>query len=286
MSAISYALSELYHVLDRSLLEQSYLQTATSSSVGQSTCAALDLDAAIVDQTLYGRVLPDINLFGGMQKHLCSAHGLIVHEDNWGTVFHYTDESLQGHTIMSCQAFFPGMTCLDGVMPNMSCALAGSPFPYTTIQSTGTAMASTLNGLARRLASTRVQGPQAIVTPRVVAHNSIIIERARLPNVMGMFKVIVSHDDALNDLPPTTWPTFSVLFTTAVKAHIYQTLRSRILKGALFYGQEYNIYIEMIQEFADAEAEYKELRKVWSKVAYTNDKQRYSSFIRMQTRSL
>lgn len=286
MSAVSYALNELTHVIDRSLLEQSYLQSNLSSPTGATSCPFLDLDSAIVDQTLYGRVLPDINLFGGMQKHLCTAHGLIVHEDSFGTVFHYSDEVLHGHTIMSSQSFFPGITCLDGIMPNMSCALAGSPYPYTTNQTMAQSMAGNLNSLARRLAGTSITGPQAIVTPRVVAHNSIIVERARLPNVVGIFKVIMSHDEALNDLAPTLWPTFSELFTAAVKAYIYQTLRSRILRGALYHGQEYNVFTELVQEFADAEERYKELRKVWGKVAYCNDKQRYNSYIRMQTRSL
>ena len=97
--------------------------------------------------------------------------------------------------------------------------------------------------------------------------------------------VILSHDEALNDLSPRTWPFFSQLVTAAVRAYIYQVMRSKIMRGALYQGQEYNIFTEMVMEFAQAEEEYRVLRQTWGRVAFTNDRNRYNSFIRLQTRA-
>jgi len=280
MSAISYAINELFHVIDRNLLEQAYVYNGGQ----QAACPFAQLENMIIDTTLFGRVMADINLIGGMQKHLCTAHGQIVHQDGWGTVFHYPDDGLHGHSIMTATAFFPGMTCMDGVSPNMPCSMAGYPFLNANFGATGS-MQHGMAGLAHRLARTNVHGPQAIVTPRVVAHNSIMLDHQRIPNMAGSFVVILSHDEALNDLSPRTWPFFSQLVTAAVRAYIYQVMRSKIMRGALYQGQEYNIFTEMVMEFAQAEEEYRVLRQTWGRVAFTNDRNRYNSFIRLQTRA-
>lgn len=278
MSAITYALNELYHVMDRGMLEQAYLYNQN----GQASCQFSNLDNVIIDTTLYGRVLRDINIFGGMQKHLCSAHGQIIQSDNFGTVWHYSDVGMNGHTIMTASAFMPGITCLDGINGGSACAMAGHPFPAGFHNNHQRGM----QGLVNRLNSVNQHGPRGVVTPRVVAHNSILLPNAMQLASGGTFTVIVTHDDALNDLPPRTWPIFSDLFVSAVKAFIYQTMRSRIARGALIHGQEYNIYTEILQEYSDAEEQYRERRQAWARVAYMNDKERYSTYIRHQTRSL
>lgn len=280
MSAISYAINELFNVIDRHLLEQAYVYGGGT----QPVCPFAQLETLIVDRTVYGRVMQDINLLGGMQKYLCTAHGQIVHQDGWGTVFHYPDDRLHGHSIMTATAFFPGMTCMDGMSPNMPCSMSGYPFLNMNFSSSASIQHG-MAGLAHRLAKTNVHGPQAIVTPRVVAHNSIMLDHQRLPSTAGSFTVILSHDEALNDLSPRTWPFFSQLVTTAVKAYIYQLMRSKIMRGALYQGQEYNIFTEIVMEFAQAEEEYKGLRLAWAKVAFANDRPRYNSFIRLQTRA-
>jgi len=278
MSAISYALGELYHSVDRELLNQAYLYNAT----GRASCQFAELDNMIVDTTLYGRVFRDINIFGGMQKHLCTAHGLVVQSDNFGTVWHYPDQAMHGHSIMTASTFMPGITCADGYNTGSTCAMSGMPFPQGFQSSIGH---NGLQGLARQLHGHNVQGPRGIVTPRVVAHNSIMLEYIGQMATEGTFTVIVSHDDALNDLPPRTWPIFSELFIAGVQAHIYQTMRSRLAKGALYHGQEYNIYTDILNEYVGAEQLYKEKRQNWAKVAYMNDRTRYNTFIRHQTRS-
>ena len=278
MSAITYALGELHHVIDREMLNQAYLYNQT----GQAACQFAELDNVIIDTTLYGRVLRDINIFGGMQKHLCTAHGQVIQSDNFGTVWHYPDSGMNGHTIMTASTFMPGITCLDGFNNANACAMSGHPFPpgFHNHHQSG------MQGLVNRLNGVNQHGPRGIVTPRVVAHNSILLENALQLAAGGTFTVIVSHDDALNDLPPKTWPIFSDLFVAAVKAFIYQTMRSRIARGSLFHGQEYNIFTEILQEYSDAEEQYRERRQAWARVAYMNDRERYNSYIRHQTRSL
>ena len=279
MSAITYALGELHHTVDRELLNQAFLYNQS----GGTSCQFAELDNVIVDTTLYGRVLRDINIFGGMQKHLCTAHGIIVQQDVFGTVWHYPDAALNGHTIMTAPSFIPGISCLDGFNSTSQCAMSGMPFPEGY---QGSPYQNSLQGLANRLHGVNQHGPRGIVTPRIVAHNSIILEQVAQLGAGGTFTVIVSHDDALNDLSPRTWPLFSELFIAAVKARIYQTMRTRLARSALVHGQEYSIYSEIIQEYSEAEQQYKERRQAWARVAFMNDRQRYNSYIRHQTRSL
>ena len=278
MSALSYALSQTYSTIDKSLLDQAFV----NNSEAAKSCPLTNLDSLILENVYYKRMSMDINLIGGREIHLCTSHGQLIHQDAYGSAFHFSDEALHGNPIVAALAFFPGLSCINGVLPNSPCALAGSQFPP---ELTGMlTQTQTLQSLTNRLNQVNVGGPQAIVTPRIVAHNTILLDMLPALIPQGIFKVIISHDSGLNDLNPRTWPFFAKLFLAATKAYIYQVHRSKLLRGATFYGQEYGIYAELVNAFSEAEPEYQALLHTWGKVSRMNDKPRHNALIKLQTR--
>lgn len=271
MSAISYALGEVFHQVDREILQRAYMNA--------SGCQAGNLQHRILATTIWGRVMSDINLVGGIEKLLCSEHGQIIDTSIHGVVYHYADEYLRGHTIVSVMSWFPGVSCLNelGAL-GTTCGCKGMAFPtqsQTALRSLET-LANTL------IQSTNIGGVQGYFRTRIVANNSILLEDTVAARSTGTFKVMVTHDPELNDIQPRYWIPFSELVVSAVKAYIYNSARSLIQRGSLYNGGDYSILADIASEFSDAEENYKILRRNWGKISMMNDRKRYNRFISLQ----
>jgi len=274
MSAYTYAIQEVFNQIDREVLTRGYLQNMM--------CASGDLGHMIKSTTIWGRVLRDISLMGGVERLICTDHGSLIEQTGEAYVYHFSDIYLQGHSIVSALSYFPGLQCssLDGYNTS-NCMARGKPYALDQIASFQ--QQYDLENLSQQLNNANnATGTTGYFRVMVVAHNSIMVETRNMITSRGIFKVHLSYDAELNQIQPRNWIPFSQLVVAAVKSYLYNSLRSYLRRASLSSGQNYDIVTDIVSDYAGAEEEYQTLRTNWHKIAVMNSPSRHERLIRLQ----
>lgn len=126
-----------------------------------------------------------------------------------------------------------------------------------------------------------------IVTSRLelIGRNTILANLANKNLIMindSTVVVNITKDSTLKHLHPSTHMYFGELVTLATKRHIYNKLRESLDKGYIENGHEVSVVKEIVNEYSDASAMYKEFyRTKWQPIEFSNDKTKLSNMIGM-----
>lgn len=93
----------------------------------------------------------------------------------------------------------------------------------------------------------------------------------------------LENDSALSNFPKGAYKHYAKLVELATKAHIYNKTIVHLDQGALHYGQSLGQIKDIIDDYRDANEQYREyFDSHWGKVAFFSDRKRVNKFIRSQ----
>lgn len=277
MNPIKKAIEEVKYRIPRQLLERVFINGSSAWRVGPKS----NLDDQILNLVVRPRVMVDCNLIGGTQA-LIPLDGLAQDKpEDWLTVVHIPKSRTDGRSINSV---------LDVVLINNS-IVAG----YTNMGATGMGSMNGMSGgfsaqdgsaMTSALASAVAAQDKIplVSTSRVslIAENTIMIRDGVLLPPNTALRCVLANDENMSGLQLRSYRYFSNLIEFAVKSYIYKELVIEVDVAELRYGQAVGAFKDVYSSYSDAEANYQDyLTNVWEQVAFMNDAETYSRFIRM-----
>ena len=282
MSAIEHSLQMIEYAIPQVVLQKAFPANGFSIHT---------LHDRIRETIIRDRVIVDANLVGGEVVYLPVVEGRRTNVRQNEIAIFYSDRYLAGREIMSVHAYYSTLGYGSHGMP-------GGQGGSTTNTSQGNAAASdcspcsvdrfcdpTRNLMikqASELAMNTLTGIQDPVntSTSLIAKNTILL-RHTVPIYGGAFRTVLSNDPYLNNIQPRSWQAFGEMCTLAAKSYIYNQTIISLGRSKLLEGVESSQLTQIIDSYADSEQQYLEfLRTRWSKTAYMNDNNQWSTHIR------
>lgn len=228
------------------------------------------IDHEIEHQVLRPRVLMDCDLVGGTEETIRTNRMRIERTPDSYSILYVPKEITSGRTIT--QALF------------LSYISAGAGIDSMGIHGFNPCSLTPMSSLAAGLMTTHApQGVAGTSRLEVIGENVILVKENLIVPSSGSLRCILSNDPELNNLSVRSYVMFCELATLATKAHIYNTNIVKIDEGVAHFGKNIGAFRQVIESYSDAEEMYIEmLRKKWQKIAFMNDRDSMSRFIRSQ----
>lgn len=268
MNALSYATgyirSNIYHeVLKLAFMEESMNWYG----------APVPLEDHILRKVIRPRVLTDINLVGGQQVIIDISDLKPLYTDTNAIVYKIPLSKTNNREIISVLSIgylpyasgFNTMATMPGVVSPMSVSdlsAAGARVGYSHSSTPPIATASVeLDG----------------------SPNTIIIRDSQRLYSTYQLRCMIANDERLNNINPTSYLDFAELCCLAVKNYIRLTLTVALDQGYISGGSEIGVIKSYVESLSEADINYRTfLMERWRKVAFQNDKQTMSRFMKMQ----
>lgn len=226
------------------------------------------LDDRIMTEVIRSRVLVDCNIVGGTEEYLRLAGLPFERTQELMSVVHIPKERTNGRSITQ--------------------VLHLSYHDYTANLNTNAMMnfrpcSITPLGVAAAALGNSFDMPGMTGTSRLelIGENTVLIKDPAITPQNGVLRCIVSNDAELNNLSIRSYTAFCEMAALAVKSHIYTTCIVKIDEGVAQFGRNIGAYRQLIDSYADAEELYIEyLTNRWQKIAFMNDRESMSRFIR------
>lgn len=252
LNAVTYALQQVQFEIPRDILNKMF--------VGYSQIPArvpVSLDARVREVILEGRVLQDLNLFGGKELVIPLLGLPAEYIDQYNTVYRIPKSLTGGGTITRAISMGFG----EGVV-------------YANAAPAGTTMASNqVMDAAAGVMQSQASIPMVSTTYcHVVGENVVhIMDNSMRPENMNL-RCWISHDNQLTHLMPSTYPHFARLVIFAVKAWIYVNAQTVMDKAFIVSGAELGRFRDTVESYSDANENYQDfLINKWRKISILND---------------
>lgn len=275
--ATDHALNDLHFNIPTELLHAAFmLNEAVYTHTGLRQILNTSLNEAITSRVIRSKVMRDCDAVGGEEIIIPLYNTQFIKPDNYTIIFRVDKAKTQGRKI----------SAVLSVMYGYPDALYGTPTnaigAYTPAASAFNRVGAVTNAGYGMLTS---YGPAAEIQLSNVAitgENTITIYETQLITEQLTLRCRVTNDEELNNIPQRAWPQFSQLVEFAVKAFIYKQLWIKIDRGQLVGGAELGSFKDMVSEWSDAGANYKDyLRNTWTNVAaYSNKLGKYRAIRR------
>lgn len=274
MSAINYAVRGVMNKLPSQVLKRMF------SKVPGLQCSfnPTTIEEQIRIQIIQNRVLTDMNIVGGRSKYLELSKGRILHSDTIGTSYHYTEEQLHGQGILSVHYHMLGTPPTSEILVMNTIDQENRSMANNNGVCNADAMRKELMERAENYKH-KISGYTGDTIVELVAKNTIL-----LPSKVGggYFKVTLSDDPELTQVPPRSWRVFARLVELATKAYIYKEEVITLEQTEIYQGQELSGIKNYISELADSEELYQEQLTRWAKIAFMHDRVAYNNFLKAQ----
>lgn len=279
MNAISQSLQEIKFHIPMQILQKAFLDT---SYLGYNNYS---IDDAITTHVLKAKVLADCNLLGGqtviidvskcyVNAYEVGANVITVPKNLTGgrsivsviSVVHVTQGMLA-----ALSAGGPGMTYTN--MGNDNCCNgANSGSPITTAITNLYNVGNNLPVIS-----------SAVI--EIIGENVVHVRNLPIGVKVGMALIcVVANDENMSNIQPRSVYDFKKLCVLATKAYIYNKLIVNLDVGEFKAGASLGVIKSIVESYSDAAQMYDDmLRQKWVKIAYTNDKLKYSRLIARTT---
>ncbi len=264
MSAIEKALTDIKYTIPLDILKAAF-KDENALSLNR---IPRSVDDVIKEKVLAPRVLMDCNLIAGQIAVIDLTGCLEYSPQPYQFVFQVPMSRSQNRRIMS--------------------VLSVSYLPYVSSYYNGNNYNLNNNNeiahLGERIYASHASVPQ-ISTARVelIGPNTLLITDNNIISPTYAVRAILENDANLNNLKPRIWIAFAELCIAAVKSYIYNKLIVLIGDTYLQGGQELGVFKDIIDEYKDAEEEYKTLLKEkWGRLAIMNDTPQAIKFLKLQ----
>lgn len=271
-SPVDYAIEQLFFRIPNQILALAFIGPYALNNPFVTNTASLP--QSIRDQVVYRRVLQDFNLLGGVEDNV-PLYGLepqIV--DQYTRVYHIPKERTKGRTIIDVLSMSFGNQGTFGF--NQGLGLN----QYNNNGEHG--RGALTDGLMNIVSSYSAIPQVSTANIRLIGENTVMITDVTPIALDPWLRCRLSYNPDLGGVTPNFWPFFAELVFLATKAWIYNQMIVRMDLAQLIGGQELGTIREIIQEYADADRTYVELRdEKLGKKSFLADKTRKHRHLRM-----
>lgn len=266
MNARQYALKYVRRYIPAAILKMAFKpKQEISPQIRWARQNRLEtLDSLITETVLEDIVNVDCNLKGGEQI-IIPLGGVQFESPNPNTkVYFIPFDRTKGRRITSVLS----LNYLDYALPS-----------YTPMQTNGHTQLMS----AARDAHNGLKPLPIVATANcsLIGDNVVMcVDSQRYNSKQTALTVLLENADAMANLKPGAYKHYAELALLATKAHIFNTLDLELDLGTLRQGSSLNKIRETIDNYADADEQYKEYYdEFWGKVAFTNDRPRMYNYI-------
>lgn len=252
MNIITKALSEIYFEIPTQVLNAAFI-TSTRFNLGIDE----SIEHKILDKVIYGRVIPDCNLYGGQNVEIDLSQCPSTMTPDGSYIFKIPKDLTNGRSILSALSVYTGIG--SGVVSGPGGGLIGAA---------GQILGS---------------GEQAPFTGNVelIGENVIAVKYSSMPTHAGVLRALVEYHENMQDIPARGWGLFAELSVLATKAYVYVNTRIKANKAELYGGVTLDSLVNIIDDYANANEDYKLLLKEkWFKVSYMLDQTSHNRHLR------
>ncbi len=250
MGAIQKAIQEVRFSIPVEILNEVFLQ----KEFGR-TPLPVSLDTMIREKVVGARVMVDCNLLGGTQVELPLNAVIPEQIAPYKIIYRIPKTLTQNRSISKVLSITIGQS----TMFNTSyMGVEG----YSQILEAAQGMVAAQQGIP--IVST------AYI--RLIAENTVLVsDYLSLPRA-AYLRCFLEYDNEFSELPAMSYPVFCELVELAVKAYIYTNAVIKTGMGQLVGGMELGRYREIVDSYADANQQYKDMiRERWTKVLLLSD---------------
>lgn len=260
MMAISKALDEVKFRIPRQILEAVFSQRNH-----HWRDAPASIDEQLLALVVRPRVLVDCNLVGGTEVFIDLAGVPADRPNDYTSVYRIPKKLTQGRSIISVlNISFADPTRVAGHV-----AIAGQQ--NTAMLQTGSAVMD-------------VHAPIPITSTaqcQLIGENVVMVRDTVLLPANIFLRVVLANDENMSHLQLKSYRAFAKLVELAVKSFIYNQYTIKMDIGELHGGQTLGKFKDVIDGYADSEELYQTyLDEKWQKIAFMNDSETFTRFIR------
>lgn len=261
MMAITKALLEVRMNIPPQILQEVFAPKTTWHRPSSNT-----INENIMATVIRPRVAVDCDLVGGVEI-LVDLTGIPMEVTNdYTSVYRIPKGKTQGRSIISVSSI------TYGDLTRMSVLNAAPSQGQSAMLQAGDSLVNAM-GSFPTLGSAQVQ---------LIGENVVMVrDQITLPP-RSFLRCTIGNDEALSHLQVRSLIAFSKLVVLAVKAYIYNELIITLDQAKLQGGQELGAFKTLVESYADANELYQTfLAEHWTKVAFMNDRESYSRFLKM-----
>lgn len=233
---------------------------------------AESLEQSIITNVIQARVVPDANIAKG--EHMLIKLGDLQPKyiEDYRCIYEIPESKLLGKTILSVLSV--SYTPFSGGIGSFGYAYGGVGPMFTQDVMTAAQQMVEASSAIPNVATAKVE---------LIGENTILIEDAQRYNTAYYLNCYVTDNNYLNKIDPRSFEYFSTLCEYAIKAHVYRKMRIRLDRGRIEGGSMIGEFKAVIDEYADAETNYRTfLKEKWAKQAFMDNSRRYYNFIKAQ----
>lgn len=266
MNIIVKAVQDAMYIIPEEVLHRAFI-----THENNWRAPATSLEDAIIQKVIKKRVVPDAQIAKGEHMHIPLQSSQPEFIDDYRCIYRIPTSLLQGKTILSVNSvsytpYSPGIGSFGyaygGVGPLFS-------------QDTMTA--------AQQMVEAGSAVPN-VSTAKVelIGENTVVIEDAQRYNTAYHLSCYVTDSNYMNKIDPRNYEYFSTLCEYAIKAFVYRKLRIAVGRAYLEGGSALGEFKATVDEYADAEANYRTfLKETWAAVAMMDNRRRYYRYLKM-----
>lgn len=256
--AMNKMLSEIHFQIPNEILNLAY------SVPNPYTNMVTSPDDAIMTQVIRGRLMVDLNLASQEMLYIPLNKCKRLYSDTLKASYYIPKELTDGRSIISVHSLLS----------------SNQYYGSTNIVNHGVTSNSLMNQANHIMNSLDDANIRQTAHMELIGENTILIHEGMLHEINIMLTVIVENDANLTNINPKTILKLSHMAVLVTKAHIYNTLIVRLNKGAIYAGHELSVIKDIIEDYKDAENEYREYyNTVWKKVAFMNNEKSMHQYI-------
>lgn len=228
------------------------------------------IDDLILKDVIRSRVLVDANLVGGQEDYIRLSGLVFERTSELMSVVHIPKDRTNGRSITQVLHLsyydYTANVNSNAMMNFNACSI-------TPLAMAGMAVANSFNQM----------GMTGTSRLELIGENTVLIKDPAISVQNAVLRCVLSNDEELNNLSVRSYVAFCEMATLAVKSHIYNTTVVKMDEGVAQFGRNIGAYRQVIDSYADAEEQYIEfLTGRWQKIAFINDRESYTRFIRAQ----
>lgn len=263
MNAISHALHSITTQIPREVLNKTFI-----SNVSHLTRIPVNVETRIRELVIEAKVLPDVNIIGGLEINIPLAGLPIEQIESDAYVVRIPKSKTQSRSITSVLS-----VAITGMGENIVS-------PYTRGSDLQQAYQAMLQGVA---SIPYVSEARAWL----IGENVVMIQGMAMNPSAAQLRCEIENDSQLTHIKKRSYLNFSKLCVLATKAYIYTNNIVPMDIGYIEGGATIGAYKEIIDSYSDAEEQYDEyLRTVWAKTAKLNDPEIAERLVRITTGGL
>lgn len=261
MNPISKALTEVQFRIPKEVLHTVFVKR-----IERWRDTPKSVDEQIMALVLRPRVIIDCNLVGGREIWIC-LDGLRTGGDElYQSVYRIPKNRTNGASILS-------VLNVSFADPSRISAAGVAANGQNNMMLQGGQAVMDAMGMIPQTSTARIS---------LIGENVVLIEDVMTMPANAYLRCLVANDEEMSNIQLRSYHHFAKLVEYAVKSYIYNNYVVDLDVGELRGGQQLGRIKEIIDSYADAEQNYQDyLRDKWTKVAYMNDRERYTRTLRL-----